>query len=180
MKHGLNAYLATLGDRAGVKTLADIIAFNERHWAREMPLFGQQHFIAAEAMGPLTEPSYREALAEMWRVSRDDGIDARLRRHQLDALVAITRSPPELIAANEVDDPLFDGRRPSGGSPGWAAIAGYPSVSVPAGELAGLPVGLSFFAGAWTEPKLLALAADFEARTRLRRQPEFRPTAGGR
>ena len=177
LKAGVNAYLATLGGRAPVKSLADVIAFNERNWAREMPLFGQQHFVAAQARGGLTEPAYLAALAECRRVTRE-GIDTALTTHRLDALMAVTRSVAELIAANEGPDPAFDGRRPTGGISTPAAIAGYPHVTVPGGTVAGLPVGISFFGGAWSDAALLALAADFEARTPARVGPAYRATLG--
>lgn len=178
IKHGMAAYLATLGPDAPMKSLADLIRFNEEHWAREMPRFGQQHFIAAQAKGSLDEPAYRAALETCRRVNRREGIDAAMDRHRLDALLAVTRSPPELIAANETPDPAFGGRRPTGGSSTAAAIAGYPSVTVPAASIAGLPVGVSFFGRAWTEARLLAYAADFEARRAARREPRFIPTLG--
>jgi amidase len=176
MKHGLNAYLATLGPGSPMKTLADLIRFNEQHWSREMPLFGQQHFTAAQAKGPLTEPAYREALEACWRVNRTEGIDATMDKHRLDALVAMTRSAADLTAANDTPEPVFGGKRPSGSSSTPAALAGYPSVTVPAGQIRELPVGISFFGRAWTEAKLLALAADFEARTKARREPKLLKT----
>lgn len=181
MKHGVNAYLATLtGGEGGVRTLADVIAFNERNWARALPLFGQQHLVAMQAKGPLTEPAYLQAREECRRASRTDGIDAVLAKHRLVALVAVTRSVAELIAANEVGETFFDGKRPGGGSSTPAAMAGYPSITVPAGAIEGLPVGVSFFGAAWSEAELLGLAADFEARAGARRVPEFRPTLGKR
>lgn len=176
LKDGLNAYLATLGENSRMKSLADLIKFNEQHWAREMPLFGQQHFIAAQAKGPLTEPAYRDALAIAHATNRTDGIDAVTAKHRLDAIVAMTRSASELIASNETPDSIFGGKRPTGGSSTPAAIAGYPSLTVPAGEIHGLPVGISFFGTAWTEPKLLAFAADYETRAKPRREPRFLPT----
>ncbi len=181
MKHGVNAYLAALpGGEGAVRTLAEVIAFNERHWARELPLFGQQHLVAMQAKGPLTEPAYLQAREECRRASRAEGLDAVLAKHRLLALVAVTRSVAELIAANEVGETFFDGKRPGGGSSTPAAMAGYPSITVPAGAIEGLPVGISFFGAAWSEAELLALAADFEARAGARRVPEFRPTLGKR
>ncbi len=176
MKHGLNAYLATLGAGSSMKTLADLIKFNDQHWSREMPLFGQQHFITAQAKGPLTETAYREARDGCWRVNRTEGIDAAMDKHRLDALVAMTRSVADLIAANDTPDPVFGGKRPSGSSSTPAALAGYPSVTVPAGYIAELPVGISFFGRAWSEGKLLAFAGAFEASTKARREPKFLPT----
>jgi amidase len=181
MKHGVNAYLATTsGPEGGVRTLAEVIAFNERHWARELPLFGQQHLVAMQAKGPLTEPAYLRAREECWRASRADGIDAVLTQHRIVALVTVTRAVADLIAANEVGENFFAAKRPGGGSSTAAAMAGYPSVTVPAGAIEGLPVGLSFFGAAWSEAELLGLAADFEARAVARPVPQFRPTLGTR
>ncbi len=150
MKTGINAYLAELGPDVPIKTLADVIKFNDEHWAKEQPLFGQQYFARTQAKGPLTEPAYIEALEKCRRVSRTEGIDALLEQHRLDALI--------------------------GGGPTLAAMAGYPSVTVPLAPVAEMPAGLLFFGRAWSEAKLLALAADFEARTRGRREPKFLPT----
>ena len=177
MKIGLNAYLATLGPEARMKSLADLITFNDEHWAQEQPLFGQQEFVRAQSKGPLTEPAYLNALAASRRISRCEGIDALLGRYHLDALVALANTPARLIARTEAADPIFGPHGPSGDSGCLpAALAGYPSVTVPMAEVAGLPVGLLFYGGAWTEVKLLALAADFEARTQARREPRFLPS----
>jgi len=180
LKAGLNAYFATLGPDSRIRTLADVIAFNDANWARQQPLFGQQHFVIAEAKGPLTDPAYREALAACRRIARTEGIDRLMDTHRLDALVTLAGPPARLIAPPPGGDPVFGGAGPTGGGPGGvvpAAMAGYPSVTVPAGERAGLPVGLLLYGRAWTEARLLALAADFEGRTRHRREPGFRPTA---
>jgi amidase len=180
MKAGLNAYFATLGPASPIRTLADVIRFNDANWAREQPLFGQQHFLLAEAKGPLTDPAYREALAACRRIARTEGIDHLMDTHRLDALVTLAGPPARLIATPPGGDPVFGGTGPTGGGTGGvvpAAMAGYPSLTVPAGERAGLPVGLLFYGRAWTEARLLALAADFEGRTRFRREPAFRPTA---
>lgn len=177
MKFGLNAYLATLGPEARMKSLADLITFNDEHWAQEQPLFGQQEFVRAQSKGPLTEPIYLDALAACRRISRLDGIDALRERYHLDALVALANTPAKLIARTEAADPLFGPHGPSGDSGSLpAALAGYPSVTVPMATVAGLPVGLLFYGGAWTEAKLLAFAADFEARTQARREPRFLPS----
>ena len=150
MKAGINAYLAELGPDAPIKSMTDIITFNDGNWAKEQPLFGQQHFTRSAAKGPLTDPAYLDALAHCRRAARTEGIDALVERHRLDALV--------------------------GGVLGAAAMAGYPSVTVPFGVVSGLPVGFLFCGAVWTEVKLLALAADFEAHTRARREPQFLPT----
>lgn len=168
-KAGLNAYLAALGPNAPVHTLKDIIEFNEQQREKELPWFGQEHLIAAEAKGPLTEKAYLEALATCRRLARDEGIDAVMDKHQLDALIAPTTGPAH------VTDFIY-GDRSTGGSTSLAAVAGYPSITVPAGNVGGLPVGISFFGRAWSEPKLLQLAFAFECATKARRPPRFLPT----
>ena len=168
-KDGINAYLATLGPDAPVKTLADLIAFNEAHRAQEMPLFAQETFLKAEAKGPLTDQAYLDARAACLRITRTNGIDVLMDKNRLDALVALTYGPAPLT------DPV-NGGYSTGASSSPAAVAGYPGVTVPAAQVMGLPVGLSFFGRAWSEPKLLALAADFESATKARREPRFLPT----
>jgi amidase len=170
LKADLAAYLQALGPAAPVKTLADVIAFNEAHRAEEMPYFGQELFLRAEEKGPLTTPAYREALEKNQRLSRTEGIDAVMDQHRLDALVAPTGGP-----AWTTD--LVNGDHFSGGSSTAAAVAGYPNINVPAGEVYGLPVGISFFGRAWSEPTLIKLAFAFEQATRFRRPPRFLPTA---
>ena len=169
LKADLNAYLATLGPTAPVRTLADVIAFNERERAREMPYFGQELFVQAEAKGPLTAPAYRKALAICRRLARTAGLDAVLAKHNLDAIVAPTGNPAWPT------DPV-NGDHFTGSSSTPAAVAGYPSVSVPMGYAWGLPVNLSFFGGAWSEPTLIRLAYAFEQITMHRKAPKFLPT----
>jgi amidase len=177
MKAGINAYLAELGPNARMKTLADIIKFNDEHWPQEQPLFGQQHFMRAQAKGPLTDLAYLEARDKAWRVAREEGIDALLEKHRLDALVTMTTGPAGLINQPEGGDPVFGPKGPGGsGGSTPAAMAGYPSVTVPMADISGLPIGFMFYGRAWSEPRLLALAADFEARTHVRREPKFLPT----
>ena len=175
MKEGVNAYLATLGPSAKMKSLADVIRFNEENWAREMPLFGQQRFVQAQAKGPLTDAAYVKARAASRQAARVEAIEARMDEHRLDALVAIAGAPAGLITAN-TPDPVFGERGPGGSSYTAAAIAGCPSVSVPVAQVHGLPVGLLFFGRAWSDGKILALAADFEGNTKARREPTFPPT----
>jgi amidase len=177
MKAGINAYLAELGPNSKMKTLADIIKFNDEHWAQEQPLFGQQHFTRAQAKGPLTDAAYLEARDKSWRVARAEGIDALVEKHRLDALVAMTTGPAGLITAPTGGDPVFGPKGP-GGSGGSTppAMAGYPSVTVPMAHVSGLPMGIMFYGRAWSEPRLLALATDFEAKTRARREPKLLPT----
>jgi amidase len=168
-KDGLNKYFAALGPNARVKSLADLIAFNNEHKAEEMPFFGQETLLEAEKKGPLTDSAYREALEKCRRISRDEGIDALMNEHRLDAIIAPSGGP-----AHTTD--LVYGNRDTGGSSSPAAVAGYPSITVPAGMVHGLPFGLSFFGRAYTEPALLKLAYSFEQATRARRTPQFLPT----
>ncbi len=168
-KADLNKYLAWLGPAAPMHSLAEIIDFNERNKDREMPWFGQEIFIKAEAKGPLTERSYRDALAENHRLSRDEGIDSIMDSLKLDALIAPTTGP-----AQRTD--LLWGDRDTGGCTTPAAVAGYPHITVPMGMVDGLPVGLSFFGRAWSEAKLLALAFAFEQMSQARKPPRFLPS----
>jgi amidase len=169
LKAGLNAYLASLGPSAPVHTLGDVIAFNEREREREMPYFGQELFLRAEAKGPLTAPAYRRALNTCRRLARTLGLDAVMARHRLDAIVAPTGNP-----AWPID--LVNGDHFTGSSSTPAAVARYPSVSVPMGYAWGLPVNLSFIGRAWSEPTLIRLAYAFEQITMHRRPPQFLPT----
>lgn len=165
-KAGLNAYLGALGPGARVRSLADVISFNEREAAREMPYFGQEIFLMAEQKGPLTTAAYRTALRTCRLRSRTTGIDAVLAKHRLDAIIAPTGSP-----AWPTD--LINGDHFLGASSTPAAVAGYPNITVPAGFVHGLPVGISFMGGAWSEPRLIELAYSYEQATRHRRAPAF-------
>jgi amidase len=169
-KAGLEAYLAALGPKARIHTLADAIAFNEQNREREMPFFGQEIFLKAQEKGPLTTPAYREALEKCRRLARKEGLDAVLDAHRLDALVAPTGAPGWVI------DPL-SGDHFVGGNSAPAAVAGYPALSVPMGFVFGMPVGISFIGRAWSEPVLVRLAYAFEQATRHRQPPRFLPTA---
>lgn len=168
-KADLNGFLAGR-PAAPVGTLADLIRFNEENREREMPFFGQEIFLQAEEKGPLTEAAYREALAKNHRLSRAEGIDRIMDEHRLDALFAPTTSPPWTID-------LVNGDHGLGGCSTPAAVAGYPHVTVPAGYAFGLPVGVSFFGRAWSEPVLLRLAYAFERATGARRPPGYAATA---
>lgn len=170
LKADLNAYLASLGPKAPVKSLADVIAFNEAHRAQEMPYFGQELFVMAQEKGPLTEKAYTEALEKNRRLSRAEGIDAVMDQHRLDAIVAPTGGPAWVTDC-------VNGDHFGGGSSTPAAVAGYPNISVPAGFSFGLPVGLSFMGRAWSEGVLIRLAYAFEQATKVRRPPRFRETA---
>ena len=171
-KADLNAYLATLGPDAPVKTLADIIEFNETNAALEMPHFGQERMIASQARGPLTDEAYLNAKRTIQRANREDGIDALMDEHELDAIVAPTRDLPW------VTDHIKGDRLDGGSSAGPAAIAGYPDISVPMGFVSGLPAGVSFFGRAWSEPVLIRIAYAFEQATQHRRAPTLAPTLG--
>ncbi|CAN5791128.1 amidase [soil metagenome] len=168
-KADLNAYLKRLGSSARVHSLADVLAFNEREKDREMPFFGQEIFEMAQKKGPLTSPAYKKAMATCRTRSRTQGIDAALAAHRLDAIVAPTGGPAWPI------DPV-NGDHYLGSSSTPAAVAGYPSVTVPAGFVHGLPVGISFISRPWTDMKLLSLAYAFEQATHHRRPPQFLPT----
>ncbi len=167
-KDGLNRYLGEPGRVTPMKSLADLIAFNDAHRAEELPFFGQEVFTAAQARGPLTEKAYLDARAMCLRLARTEGLDAALDADKLDALVMFTKGVATLTD-------LANGEGGSGSSTTLAAVAGYPSVTVPAAEFFGLPVGLSFVGRAWSEARLLALAADFEAQTHARCEPRFLP-----
>jgi amidase len=169
-KADLNDYLARLGADAPVHSLLEIIEFNEQHRDRVMPYFGQERMLLAQEKGPLTDEAYLEALATNRRLARDEGIDATLQAFNLEAIVAPSGGPACLTD-------WVRGDHHAGGSSSPAAVAGYPSTTVPAGHVFGLPVGISFFAGAYQEPTLIRLAFAFEQATRMRHPPQFLPTA---
>jgi amidase len=166
-KAGLNAYLARRGPAARVHSLRELIAFNEREAARELQYFGQELFQQAERTTGTGATQYRTALATCRTASRTQGIDAVLEKDRLDALVAPTGAP-----AWKTD--LARGDSFLGSSAAPAAIAGYPSITVPAGFIDGLPVGVSFIGTAWSEPRLIALAYAYEQATKHRKPPTFR------
>jgi amidase len=169
LKADLNAYLAGLGPNFPMRTLKDIIDFNERNRQGEMPYFGQDLFLKAEAKGPLTEKAYLDALEKNHQLARTEGIDATLDKHRLDAIVAPTGGPAWITD-------LVNGDHVAGGSSNAAAVAGYPNINVTAGFIFGLPVGISFFGRAWSEPTLIRLAFAFEQATKARQSPRFLPT----
>jgi amidase len=169
-KADLNAYLARLGAGTPVHSLQEIIDFNERNSEQEMPYFGQDLMIKAQAKGPLTSQDYLEALEKNHRLSRSEGIDAVMDQFHLDALVAPTGPPPWVTD-------WVNGDHSSGGSSTPAAVAGYPSITVPAGFVFGLPVGISFFGRSYAEPTVIKLAYAFEQATQLRRPPQVLTTA---
>lgn len=149
-----------------IRTLSDVIAFNSEHADAELPWFGQDLLLMAETTGELDDPEYLEMVSTVQRWGREEGIDALLREHRLDAIVAPTNLP-----AARID--LVNGDRMSGGSSTASAVAGYPIVTVPGGSVAGLPVGLSFMGGAYSEPTLIRLAYAFEQATQYRQEPTF-------
>jgi amidase len=168
-KAGINRYLASLPNSGNPRpgTLADLIAFNRANAAREMPHFAQEAFETAEKRGSLTHPAYRTALATCRRLSRIQGLDPRFARHRLDAIVAVAAGP-----AWPID--WVNGDRFTGGSSTYPAVSGYPSITVPAGAVAGLPVGILLIGKPWGEGPLLRLAYAFEQATKARKPPEFR------
>jgi amidase len=172
-KADLNAYLAALRPKAPVHSMQEVIDFNERHRDKEMPYFGQDLMIKAQAKGPLTSQPYLEALEKNHKLARTEGIDAVMSKNRLDALVAPTGGPAWCTD-------LINGDHAAGGSSTPAAVAGYPNINVPAGYAWGLPVGISFFGAAHSEALLIKLAYAFEQATRHRRQPQFKATADTR
>lgn len=169
LKAGLNAYLASLGPNAPIKSLAEAIAFNEAHQDTSMPYFGQELFHMAEAKGPLTDQAYLNARATALRVARDEGLDKTMTDNDLDAIVGAGGGPAWLTN-------LVGGDHFRIGSSAAAAASGYPIVSVPAGDIQGLPVNINFIGKAWSEPTLLKLAYAFEQATQHRKAPRFLPT----
>jgi len=167
-KQGLNAYLASLGSDVPVKSLADVIAFNERERAREMPWFGQEILLRAEKKTP-TRAAYLKARATCLRLARTQGIDATMAKHRLDAIVLPSNQPSWTTD-------LLNGDHFTGGNSTFAAVAGYPSITVPMGLVHGLPVGMSFIGKAWSEARLLGIAYAFEQATKARKSPQYRVT----
>jgi amidase len=165
-KADLNTYLAGLGPQAPVRSLKDVIAFNEKNRDREMPYFGQDIMVKAEAKGPLTSKPYVAALRKNHLLTRAQGIDFVMKKNRLDALIAPTGGPPW-------PTDWINGDHFTGGYSSASAVAGYPHITVPAGYVFGLPVGISFFGGAFSEPKLIKIAYAFEQATKARRAPKF-------
>ena len=170
LKADLNAYLAGLGSSAQVKTLADVIAFNDAHKSAEMPYFGQETFLQAQEKGPLSDDAYVEALAHCRRLSRVEGVDVAFAKDKLDALVAPTGGPAWLI------DWVNGDCSGAGGNSSIAAVAGYPTITVPVGYSFGLPVGMSFIGKPWTEAALIKYAYAYEQAAKPRRPPRFLPS----
>ena len=171
-KADLNKYLKPLPAHVPVHSMQDVIHFNEENKERVMPYFGQEHLITAQGKLSLRDKKYRAALARNRRLSRKEGIDAAVRKYKLDAIVVPSGGPAWMIDLANGDAINWDMESTSP-----AAVAGYPHVTVPAGYVFGLPVGLSFFAKAWQEPTLIKFAYAFEQATKIRRQPRFLQTA---
>jgi amidase len=168
-KADLNAYLANRGRMAKVHSLEDVIKFNQENCAGVLPYFGHERMEAALEKGPLSGKRYLNALAKNHRLSREQGIDAVVKAHKLDAIVCPSGGPAwmiDLINGDGIRSWDVDGFS-------YAAVAGYPHITVPAGYIFGLPVGISFFAGAWQEPALIRLAYAFEQATQVRVPPKF-------
>jgi amidase len=166
-KDGVNKYLASAN--ATVKTLAEVIAFNKEHADESMPYFEQEILEQAEEKGDLYSKEYKEALAKVLSLAREKGIDATLAEHNIDAIIAPTGGPSWPID-------VINGDHFGGGSSSPAARAGYPNITVPAGYIFGLPVGMSFFAGAYKEPELIAMAYAFEQAVKIRIAPTLPAT----
>ena len=171
LKADLNVYLAGLGPGAPVHSLKEIIEFNEHNREKEMRYFGQDLLVKAEGKGPLTDKEYLDALAKNHQLARTEGIDMLMDKHQLSAIVAPTGGPAWLTD-------LVNGDHVAGGSSNAAAVAGYPNINVTSGFISGLPVGISFFGRAWSEPTLIKLAYAFEQASKARQAPKFLASVG--
>ncbi len=172
-KADLNTYLASLGGSTAMHSLKDLIAFNDAHKDEELRYFGQEIMLTAQAKGPLTDATYRAELARNHLLSREQGIDATMTKYKLDALIAPTGGPAWITD-------LVNGDGGTASAPGPStvtSVAGYPHITVPMGLARGLPVGLSFFGRAWSEPTLIKLAYAYEQATKHRRPPTFAATA---
>lgn len=174
LKNSLNQYLQGRST-TGPQSLSELIAFNEKNRDREMPYFQQEFFQAAEkTAGVLTDKAYLDALQECRQLAATDGIDATLKKYNLDAIVAPTLGP-----IMPIDLTLGDHLVPAWGTPTWtpsvAAVSGYPHISMPGGYIYDIPVGISFIGGAWSEPVLIRIAYAFEQATKYRKVPRFLP-----
>ncbi len=171
-KADLNLYLKSLDDSVQVHSMEDVIRFNEENNDKVMPYFGQEHMTMAQERGSLKDRKYKTALAKNLRLARKQGIDATIHKYKLDAIIVPSGGPAWVIDLANGDAPNWDMESTSP-----AAVAGYPHITVPAGYVFGLPIGVSFFSTAWQEPTLIKIAYAFEQATQFRRQPRFLPTA---
>jgi amidase len=171
-KTDLDKYLAGLGEAVRVHSMADVIKFNEENADRVLTYFGQEHMLTAQEKGSLRDAKYKAALAKNLRLTRKAGIDAVMKKHKLDALVVPSGGPAWTIDLANGDAINWDMESTSP-----AAVAGYPHITVPAGFVFGLPVGISFFAKAWQDADLIKYAYAFEQATQYRRQPRYLTTA---
>jgi amidase len=171
-KADLNKYLKLLDGTVPVHSMQDVIKFNEENSHRVMPYFGQEHMVEAQERKSLRDKKYRDALAKNLRLTRKEGIDAVMRKHKLEALITPSGGPAWMIDLVNGDANTWDMESTSP-----PAVAGYPHITVPAGYIFGLPVGISFIAQAWQEPALIRFAYAFEQATQFRRQPRYLPTA---
>jgi amidase len=167
-KDDLNRYLSNLPASVASRSLTDLIAFNEANKDKEMPWFGQELFTMADKKGPLSDKVYLKEVADLKRLAGKEGIDATLQKNKLDAIIAPTGGPSWITD-------WVNGDHFSGGSSAPAACAGYPAITVPAGFIFGLPVGITFMGTAWSEPALIRIAYAYEQATKHRKAPEYKP-----
>ncbi|MEO0341626.1 MAG: amidase family protein, partial [Bacteroidota bacterium] len=168
-KDGVNKYLAQVKSDLPVKTLEDVIAWNKEHADQSMPFFDQEILEMAQKKGTLDDQEYKDAVAKSLRFNREEGIDKVMDEYKLDAIMGPTGGP-----AWPID--VVNGDHFGGGSSSAAARAGYPNITVPAGFIQGLPVGISIFGRAWSEPTLIKIAYAYEQATKHRKAPEFLPS----
>lgn len=167
-KEDLNKYLATRGGQ--YKTLADLIRFNDENKDKEMPYFGQEIFLQAQEKPDLNDRAYRLALLQSKLFTQEQGLDAVMNKNKLDAIIAPSGGTAWMTDLVNGDCGVFEGMT------SFAAVSGYPSMTVPAGFVQNLPVGISFFGRAFAEPTLIKIAYAFEQATKARKAPQYLPT----